>query len=157
MRKIKNLKRKMIRYFCTGICLSSVAFVFQACYGTGPANSYSVKLTGTVRSKTTNLPIKGIKISVNDRGNSRNNIYNCGFTDENGKFEFYATVPSEYFYDYEFDRDSTLNYRYTYDSVYVHFRDIDSIENGLFEDKTIIIAPAYKNEVKISVELEEKP
>jgi len=150
MQKIKNLKRKMIRYFCTGICLSSVAFVFQACYGSPHDEFYDVKLTGTVRSKTTNLPIKGIKISVNDE-----RFGSYGFTDENGKFEFYATVPNSL--DYYSVIDSTQTIRYTPDSVYVHFIDYDGIENGLFEDKTIIIAPAYKNEVKISVELEEKP
>jgi len=155
MRKIELKYRKFLRTLFGCVSLTAVAFVFQACYGTGPAPSYSVKLTGTVKSKTTNLPIKGIKISVNHRGN--NSLYNCGFTDENGKFEFYANVPNEYFYDYEFDIDSTRNYRYTYDSVYVRFSDIDSVENGLFEDKTIITAPAHKNEVKISVELEEKP
>jgi hypothetical protein len=45
---------------------------------------------------------------------------------------------------------------YAPDSVRVYFLDIDGIENGIFSDKTIIINPAHKNEVKINVELEEK-
>ena len=148
MRKIELKYRKLLRTLFGCVSLTAVAFVFQACYGTKPDWYYDVKLTGTVRSKTTNLPVKGIKVAVN-------NQFSCGFTDENGKFEFYASVPNEYCYD-EFI-DTTRTSRYTYDSVYVRFIDIDSVENGLFEEKTIIIAPAHKNEVKINVELEQKP
>jgi len=149
MRKIELKYRKLLRTLFGCVSLTAVAFVFQACYGIRSDDYYDIKLTGTVRSKTTNLPIKGIKVTVN-------NEFSYGITDENGKFEFYPNVPSERFYDYEFDKDSTRDYRYTYDSVYVHFRDIDSVENGLFEDKTIIIAPAHKNEVKINVVLNQK-
>jgi len=150
MRKVELKYRKLLRTLFGCISLTAVAFVFQACYGSWHDDFYDVKLTGTVKSKTTNAPIKGIKISVNDE-----RFNNCGFTDENGKFEFYATVPNSR--DYYHFIDSTQIIRYTPDSVYVHFIDYDGIENGLFENKTIIIDPAHKNEVKISVELEEKP
>jgi len=145
MRKIKLKSRSLLRKIFGCVSLTAAAFVFHACYGPGPDPFYDVKLTGMVKSKTTNLPIKGIKIVI-DNGR------NYGFTDKNGKFDFYASVPS---YDYHNSEDS-LFVRYTSDSIKVHFLDVDGIENGYFEDKTIIINPAYKDEVKINVDLEEK-
>ena len=150
MKNIELKYRKLLRKIFGGISFAAVAFVFQACYGPGPAPFYGVKLTGTVKSKTTNLPIKGIQITVNENGR-----FGYGITNENGEFDFYASVPGESYYDYEFSMDSTRNYRYTHDSVYVHFLDVDGTQNGLFKEKIIIINPAYKNEVKIDVELEE--
>jgi len=103
-----------------------------------------VKLTGTVMSKTTHLPIKGIKVAIND-----DDQYNFGITDENGKFDFYASIP-------EFDYYGKDNVYYRPDSVRVHFLDIDSIKNGYFADTTIFINPAHKDEVKINMEMTEK-
>jgi len=141
MNKIELKSRKLLRKIFNGFSLTAAAFVFQACYGMPLDDFYDVKLTGTVTSKTTNLPIKGIKVSV-DKG------VNYGFTDKNGKFGFYASVPN-----WDFERDGV---QYTTDKVNIHFLDIDGIENGHFEDKTIIIDPAHNDEVKISVELDEK-
>jgi len=143
MKKIELKSRKLLRTIFAGISLTAVAFVFQACYGMEPDDMYDVRLTGTVKSKTTNLPIKGIKVTVNDKG------HNFGFTNDEGKFDFYASVPNWYYY----GKDSV---HYTPDSVRVHFLDIDDIENGHFADTTIIINPAHKDEIKINVELEEK-
>ena len=119
--------------------LTAVAFVFQACYGMEPDRCYDVKLTGTVTSKTTDLPIHGIKISVGEG-------YNYGFTDKNGNYAFYATVCG--YWD-----ETTQTYS---EKVNVDFLDIDGILNGHFADKTIVIEPASKNEVRINVQLEEK-
>jgi hypothetical protein len=143
MKKIELKTRKLLRMIFGGITLTAVAFVFQACYGP-PRDRYydvkDVKLTGKVTSKTTNLPIKGIKVTVND-------WYNYGITDENGNFDFYAEIPNWVYY-----RD---NVHYTPDSIRVHFLDIDSIENGYFADKTIIVDPEMR-EIELNVELEEK-
>ena len=149
MKKIELKYRRLLRTIFGSLSFTAMAFAFQACYGT-PQDDYDVKLTGTVKSKTTNLPIKGIKIVVNDGKiyYDENNAY--GTTDENGKFDFYATVPN---YDY-FDHIDHVNY--APDSVRIHFLDIDSTENGYFADKTVIINPAHKNEVRINVEMEEK-
>ena len=144
MKKMELKWRKLLRTIFGGLSLTAVAFVFQACYGPGGDGFYDVKLTGTVKSKTTSRPVKGIKVTVNNL----NYIY--GITDENGNFGFYASVPSWY---RERDNDSV---RYTPDSVYVHFTDMDTVADGHFTDKTIIIDPAHKDEVKINVELEEK-
>jgi len=144
MKKIELKIRKWLRTIFGCISFTAVAFVFQACYGTGPDMFYDVKFTGMVKAKTTNLPVKGIKISVNDG-------VNYGFTDEKGMFGFYASVPNwEVYYS---NKDSMF---YAPDSVRVHFLDIDGIENGEFTNKTVIIDPAHKDEVKITVELEEK-
>ena len=141
MKKIELKYRKLLRAVFGCISFTAVAFVFQACYGV--REDYDVRLTGTVRSKTTNLPIKGIKVVVDVYG------YDCGFTNEEGKFDFNASVPRwDYYYN-----DSV---RYPSDSIKVQFLDIDSLENDYFEDKTIFIDPARKKEVKIHVELEEK-
>jgi len=146
MKKIELKSRKLLRTLFGCLSFTAVAFAFQACYGTGPDEFYDIKLTGIVKSKTTDLPIKGIKVVVNDEQ------FNCGFTDENGKFDFYAGVPA---FDGYFHRDHYGTY-YKADSVRVYFLDIDGVENGNFEDKTVIINPAHKDEVKMDVVLETK-
>jgi hypothetical protein len=131
--------KKFLRIIFGCISLTAVAFVFQACPESDPY--YDIRLTGTVKSKTTNLPIKGIKVTVSDVYDGQ---YGLGFTDEDGKFDFYARVPNE---------DNTY---YKYDSVYVYFLDIDGTRNGYFKDRTFVITPAHKDEVRIHVELEQK-
>ena len=132
MKTIELKSRKFLRKVFNGVSLTAVAFVFQACYGM-PNDMYcDFKLTGTVTSKTTNLPIKGIKVVV-DKG------LNYGFTDENGKFNFYASFP-------DCNAQNDVN---------IHFLDVDGVENGSFADKTTIVQPARKDEVEINVELDE--
>ena len=131
MNKVELKLRIFLRKIFKGISFTTVAFVFQACYGSPIDDRYSdVVLTGTVTSKITNLPIKGIKIAVDEGGN-------YGFTDENGKFSFYTSIP-----DMDYAR--------------VRFSDIDSTENGYFADKTITIECPCSGEVKINAELEER-
>ena len=147
---MKNLKlhfRKFLRTIFGCLSFTAVAFVFQACYGTGPDPYYDIRLTGTVKSKTTQMPIKGVKVllKIDVYGEK---LYNFGITDNRGYFDFYASVPE---WDYMID-----GVHYPADSVKVNFMDIDSIENGYFEDKTIVIDPAHKDEVKIYAELEPK-
>ena len=143
MKKLELKSRHLLRTLFGCISLTAVAFVFQACYGTGPDPYYDIKLTGTVKSKNTQMPIKGIKVAVNVDG-----LYNFGITDNKGQFGFYASVP-------EWSYMSDDGY-YPADSVKINFMDIDGMENGYFEDKIIFIAPAHKDEVKIHVELEPK-
>jgi len=142
MKKIELKSRKLLRVIFGCFSFTAIAFVFQACYGI-PQPVYDIKLSGTVKSKTTNLPIKGIKIAVNDEK------FEHGFTDENGKFDFYTSI-----LDSKYDSDDGVYY--SPDSVKVHFLDIDGVENGEFANKTIIVDPAHKNELKINVELDEK-
>ncbi|MDR2979305.1 MAG: carboxypeptidase-like regulatory domain-containing protein [Bacteroidales bacterium] len=141
MKKIELKTRKWLRTLFGCVSLTAVAFVFQACYGTGPDESFDVKLTGMVTSKSTNLPVKGITVTVNEG-------INYGITDEDGNFDFYASIkPFDYY------KDSV---HYTPDSVRINFLDTDGVENGFFVDTMIIINPVSQDEAKIFMELEEK-
>ena len=133
MKKMELKLRKSLRTIFHGISFTAIAFVFQACYGTAGDFGSDIKVSGTVKSKTTNLPIKGIKVS-------HPNSMTYEITDENGNFSFYTY----------------MEYNSSNNDIPVLFEDIDGIENGYFEDKTIIIDPARKDEIKINVELEEK-
>jgi hypothetical protein len=55
------MKRDWKRKIIGGLCLTSIAFVFQACYGTPQDFGEDLLIEGQVKSKTTGLPIKGIK------------------------------------------------------------------------------------------------
>jgi len=148
MRKIEFKSRKLLRTLFGCLSFTAVAFVFQACYGIEPPWYYNVKFSGVVKSETTKKPIKGIKISVT----VLNNDNDYGITDENGIFNFYASIPSRDYYYMGMDSVVYANP----DSVRINFLDIDGIENGEFSNKTIIVNPAYKDEVKLFVELENK-
>jgi hypothetical protein len=129
-----------------------MAFIFQACYGTG-GDLYApdVRLTGTVKSETTKLPVKGIKITIDGKEFSDEGYYNnnYGITDKDGNFDFYVYLPYWYYANYNIQP-----------KVKIQFLDIDGTENGYFADKTITVERKYeykhRYEIKINVELEEK-
>jgi hypothetical protein len=136
MRKIELKTRKLLRKIFGGISLTAIAFVFQACYGIEPDCSYDMHLSGKVLSKTTQLPVKGIKVSVA-------NSSNYAITDENGLFDFYACIRN-----YEESASP--------DNIPVLFKDIDDSESDSFSDKEIFVDINGQSEVKINVELEER-
>lgn len=142
MKKRELKTRKILRNIFGGISITAAAFVFQACYGTGPDIDDDVKLTGTVKSNVTNLPIKGIKVTLS------HDEYYYGITDKDGNFDFYVSFPKQGY--------SYLDNNYQPDHVGVHFLDIDGVENGLYADTTIFINPINKKEISINVELQEK-
>jgi len=129
MKKIELKTRNLLRTIFGGISLTAIAFMFQACYGTPKDLGLDIKLKGTVKSKTTNLPIKGIKVTRKDSPTYE-------LTDEKGNFSFYT-------------------YQYDSDSIPVLFADIDGVDNGNYADTTVIIYPAGKDEVIINVEMNE--
>ncbi|MDR1177171.1 MAG: radical SAM-associated putative lipoprotein [Treponema sp.] len=102
MKLTKETGRKILRKIYTGLGLTTVALVFQACYGT--PIGLDVLVRGTVKSKTTNDPIEGIKISVKD-------MYQYELTDNTGKFQFY--VPQD-------------------EICVIQLEDIDGTENGSY-------------------------
>ena len=126
---------KILGWFVAALGFS----VSVATCGYGMPEGYNITLSGSVKSETTNMPIKGIKVT---RGGE-----NYTITNEKGEFSF-ITFIDEYY------RMNDSAYRP--DSIPVHFLDIDSIENGYFVDKTVIIDPAHKDEVIINIKLEEK-
>ena len=103
----KDWKRKIIG----GLCLTSIAFVFQACYGTPQDIGQDLLIEGKVTSKTTGLPIKGIKVSFDQRVQYAN-------TDENGKFSLYM--------------DKLQHAK-------IKFTDVDSTRNIWFSNKDTLI------------------
>lgn len=121
------MKRNWTRTLLAGISLTSAMFIFQACYGTPQDFGPDVLIEGQVKSKTSGLPIKGIKVSV-----EYNSQYE--FTDENGSFSFYT----------ELIKDLKLQ-----------FTDIDSTQNGLYINKDTVLNDS-STKVYLDILLEEK-
>lgn len=121
------MKRNWIRKIVGGLSLTSAMFVFQACYGTPQDFGLDLLVEGQVKSKTSGLPIKGIKVSVAD--NIQNEI-----TDEEGKFSFYTEM---------------------LEGITLQFQDIDTIQNGLYTNKDTVLTE-LSQKVYLDIMLEEK-
>lgn len=128
MKKI-NL-RKLFRNFIKLFSFTTALFIFQACYGTPNDMRYfdDILISGQVVSETDKLPIKGIKVELDS-------LHNYGKTDENGEFHFWVSKGS-----------------FSSDSVLMHFKDIDSIDNGWYKDSSILVRILEK-EIKINIAL----
>lgn len=124
---MKSMKNNVIRKIIGGLSLTSAMFVFQACYGTPQDFGLDLLIEGQVKSKTSGLPIKGIKVSVAD-----NMQYDL--TDEEGKFSFYTEM---------------------LEGLTLQFQDVDSTQNGLYVDKDTVLTDLSKN-VYLDIALEEK-
>jgi hypothetical protein len=109
MKITKEIGRRILRKIYTGLGLTTVALVFQACYGTPQSIGLDVLIRGVVKSKTSRGPVKGIKVSVRDMDQYE-------LTDSDGKFQFY--VPQEEIYILQLD-------------------DVDGPENGSYFSKEI--------------------
>lgn len=121
------MKRTWIRKLIGGLSLTSALFVFQACYGTPQDFGLDLFIEGQVKSKTSGLPIEGIKVSV-----ANNTQFTM--TDGDGKFILIT----------EMIKDLTLR-----------FQDVDSLHNGYYTDKdTVMNLP--KGMVFLDIKLEEK-
>jgi hypothetical protein len=111
MKKIKEKGRRILRTVYAGIGAGAVAFVFQACYGPPQSHGMDVFIHGFVKSKTTNSPIKGIKVSVKDG-------YQYELTDSAGEFQLYV---------------------HKEDVGIIQLEDIDSTENGYYLSREIFV------------------
>lgn len=151
MKKLELKARKWLRSLFGCISFTAIAFTFQACYGTGPDPYYDVKLSGTVVSEKTNLPVEGIKVTTNSE---KYNLESYGMTDEDGKFSFFVSIPTGD--DYQYFNSDTIQGEDFPEKISLHFLDIDGIENGSFADTTILIDPDFYNEVIVSMVLREK-
>jgi hypothetical protein len=109
MKKAKEIARKILRKFYTGLGLTAVALVFQACYGPPQAIGLDTLIRGVVKSKKTKEPISGIKVSVDD-------VYQYEMTDSSGKFMIY--VPQG-------------------EICTIRFDDIDGMDNGSYLPKEL--------------------
>jgi len=111
IQKLTDKNRRILRKVYGALSLSSALFVFQACYGTPPDMGMDVYIQGFVKSKTTNQPITGIKVSIE-------NYPQYEVTDSEGKFKIYTSR----------------------DSVYkIKFEDVDFSQNGAFLPKDTIV------------------
>ncbi|MBK8806746.1 MAG: hypothetical protein IPO21_08910 [Bacteroidales bacterium] len=105
------MKQKWIRRIIGGLSFTSALFIFQACYGTPQDFGQDLLIEGQVKSKSTGLPINGIKVSVVD-----NEQYEI--TNEEGKFSFYSEMLED---------------------IVLSFQDVDSISNGLYMTKDTML------------------
>ena len=121
------MKRNLFRKIVGGLSLTSALFVFQACYGTPQDIKPDLLLEGQVKSKTSGLPIKGIKVSV-----AENMQYEL--TNDEGKFSFYTEMLEE---------------------LTLQFQDIDSTQNGLYIEKDTVLTD-LSEKVFLDIALEEK-
>jgi len=104
MKKISDKRRKFLRVIFGTLSFSSALFVFQACYGPPEDFGMDVLIQGSVKSTVTNLPVPGIKVSIENQPQYE-------ITDSEGKFRIYASEDSEY---------------------KILFEDIDADKNGSF-------------------------
>jgi putative lipoprotein (rSAM/lipoprotein system) len=93
-------RRKLIGGFSLGTAL----FIFQACYGTPHDFGLDVYIEGQVKSEKSNLPVKGIRVSIAD-------MVQYVFTDESGKFSLYTETAPSYKVKFE-DTDAGQNGSY---------------------------------------------
>ena len=122
-----KMKRNWLRNIIGGLSFTSALFIFQACYGTMQDISNDLLIEGQVKSKTSGLQVKGIKVSVVE---NRQYI----ITDENGKFSFYTMFS---------------------DTLKIGFEDIDPLQNGGFLKKDTVLIN-IENSVFLNIILEEK-
>jgi putative lipoprotein (rSAM/lipoprotein system) len=118
---ILAIKSYLIRSALKLLGITSVCFLFEACYGTpqGDFNPLTkLNFTGKVNSISTNLPIDGIEVTLTEQVNTHNT--EKGFSDSSGVFSVKMNASNNY------------NYK-------LSFRDIDSSVNGEFYPKDTII------------------
>ena len=121
------MKRSWRKKILGGLSLTTALFIFQACYGTPQDMGLDIFFEGQVKSEKTNKPLKGIKVSVEDK-------LQYQYTDESGKFSFYTETATSY---------------------KIKFEDIDSDQNGIFVEKDTLLTKIDKT-IYLNIELEEK-
>ena len=86
---LTDKKRKILRRVFGVLSLSSALFVIQACYGTPKDMGSDVYIQGLVKSKATNQPIPGIKVSILNHPQYE-------LTDQAGMFKIYTSKEDSY-------------------------------------------------------------
>ena len=121
------MKPNWLRSIIGGLSFTSALFIFQACYGTPQDFVLDLLIQGQVKSRTSGIPIQGIRVSAGE------NIQ-YALTDEKGRFSFY----SEHF-----------------DPIKITFEDIDSTLNGSFVDMDTIVTNVG-DDIFLQITLEER-
>ena len=130
MKSIRQLYSKVLRWLLGALGVTSIAFVFQACYAPYYGDDYDRCINGEVLSATTNKPIKGIRVTGNDQP---------GYveTDSAGAFHIHLPLSRDYNIRLEDQSDSLCTYL-PKDTIIV-----DSIYNN---EKIIIYLNKMRNE-----------
>jgi hypothetical protein len=133
MKKIEFKARKLLREIFKGVSFTSLAFVFQACYGPAPDEKQDCDLlfNGVVVSKSTSLPIEGVKVVIEDG-------IRYGYTDTNGRYNIDFAYPG-----------------FSGDGLKIHFQNATNTQNIHFADTTIVVKCRYDEQVITNVELRE--
>jgi hypothetical protein len=121
------MKKKWIRGIIGGLSFASALFIFQACYGTPQDLGLDILVSGQVKSKSSGLPVKGIKVSIT-------NTMQYELSDENGQFSMYTEI---------------------HDNLRMKFEDIDSTDNGYYASKDTVLNNVTE-EVYLEINLEGK-
>ena len=103
MKPIRQLYSKALRWLLGTLGVTSIAFVFQACYAPYYSDDYARCINGEVLSATTHKPIKGIRITGNDQP---------GYveTDSAGTFHIHLPISRDYNIRLEDQSDSIRAY-----------------------------------------------
>jgi len=118
--QLTRAKRSLSKKFLGLFSLSTMLFVFQACYGTPQDFGMDFQIKGTVTHQETGAAIPGIKVELR-------NLPQFTTTGENGDFSIYCPILDQYL---------------------VSFSDIDGESNGLFIDKDTLILSDLSSSVK---------
>lgn len=130
MKPIRQLYSKALRWLLGALGVTSIAFVFQACYAPYYGDDFDRCINGEVLSATTHKPIKGIRITGNDQPGYEE-------TDSTGAFHIHLPISR----DYNLHFDNQSNFPNTYlpkDTIIA-----DSIYNG---EKIVIYLNEMRNE-----------
>ena len=125
-KKLRVTWGKLIYQLLVGLGLTSIAFVFQACYAPYYSVDYDRCINGEVVSSQTNQPIKGVKVT----GNNQPNYVE---TDSLGRFHIHLPIAESY----------TLNLTDQSDSI-----------RAYLPADTVVLDATYKGE-KIIIYLEQ--
>lgn len=112
---------KWIRTLIKGLSLASMFFIFEACYGTPQDVEEDVIIHGCVTYRNTSQPIEGIKVLI-----PQNNQYT--YTNEYGIYEIYSQKADAYNLSFE-DIDSTQNGSFQNLDTTIHSNDFDVTVN----------------------------
>ena len=103
MKPIRQLYSKALRWLLGTLGVTSIAFVFQACYAPYYGDDYDRCINGEVLSATTHKPIKGIRVTGNDQPGYEE-------TDSTGAFHIHLPISRDYNIRLEDQSDSLRAY-----------------------------------------------
>lgn len=106
MEKWFQIKRKLWNVLWKGCSMTTMMFVFQACYGTFEDYGMDVYIEGVVKCKDTRQPMAGVKVVVRDS-------FQYTVTNEQGEYGLYVTADTAYRVSFEVDGEAGIRQRDT--------------------------------------------